>query len=105
MERAILDFRKSGVLIADKTVECATAEPQEPEANHARCCLHNSGAAYFDARSGSLLCRRSESNRSVGEGAIVAANSVVTENVSPWTVVGGNPARFIKAVQRGRDRS
>lgn len=32
----------------------------------------------------------------VGEDAVVAADSVVTKNVEPWTVVGGNPARFIK---------
>lgn len=32
----------------------------------------------------------------VGEGAVVAAGSVVTKNVEPWTVVGGNPAKFIK---------
>ncbi len=28
----------------------------------------------------------------IGDGAIVAAESVVTKNVSPYTVVGGNPA-------------
>tara|TARA_B100001939_G_scaffold335203_1_gene336992 strand:+ start:1809 stop:2372 length:564 start_codon:yes stop_codon:yes gene_type:complete len=28
----------------------------------------------------------------IGEGAIVAAGSVVTKNVSPYTLVGGNPA-------------
>ena len=32
----------------------------------------------------------------VGEGAVVGACSVVTKNVEPWTVVGGNPAKFIK---------
>jgi putative colanic acid biosynthesis acetyltransferase WcaF len=32
----------------------------------------------------------------VGEGAIVAARSYVYKNVDPWTIVGGNPARFIK---------
>jgi len=32
----------------------------------------------------------------IGEGAVVAAGSVVTKNVEPWTVVGGNPACFIK---------
>lgn len=32
----------------------------------------------------------------VGEGAIVAAGSVVTKSVEPWTLVGGNPAKFIK---------
>lgn len=32
----------------------------------------------------------------VGEGAIVGARSVVVKNVEPWTIVGGNPAKFIK---------
>jgi acetyltransferase-like isoleucine patch superfamily enzyme len=32
----------------------------------------------------------------IGEGAIVAAGAVVTKNVAPYTIVGGNPARFIK---------
>ena len=32
----------------------------------------------------------------IGEGAIVAAGSVVTHDVEPWTLVAGNPARFIK---------
>ena len=34
--------------------------------------------------------------RKVGEGAVVAAYSVVTHDVEPWTVVAGNPARFVK---------
>lgn len=29
----------------------------------------------------------------IGEGAIVLAGSVVTKNVEPWTIVGGNPAK------------
>jgi acetyltransferase-like isoleucine patch superfamily enzyme len=32
----------------------------------------------------------------IGEGAIVAAGSVVTKNVQPWTIVGGVPAKYIK---------
>ena len=32
----------------------------------------------------------------IGDGAVVAAGAVVTKNVEPWTVVGGNPAKFIK---------
>ena len=31
-----------------------------------------------------------------GEGAVVAADAVVTKDVEPWTVVGGNPAKVIK---------
>ncbi len=34
--------------------------------------------------------------RNIGEGAVVAAGAVVAKDVEPWTVVGGNPAKFIK---------
>ena len=32
----------------------------------------------------------------IGEGSVVGARSVVTENVPPYTVVAGNPARIIR---------
>ncbi|MCU4858668.1 CatB-related O-acetyltransferase [Bacillus cereus] len=32
----------------------------------------------------------------IGKGAIVAAGSVVTKNVEPYSIVGGNPAQLIK---------
>lgn len=32
----------------------------------------------------------------IGNGAIVAAGSVVTKDVEPYTIVGGVPAKFIK---------
>lgn len=31
----------------------------------------------------------------IGEGAIVAAGSILTKSVAPYTVVGGNPAKVI----------
>lgn len=32
----------------------------------------------------------------VGDGAVVASNSIVVNDVKPFSIVGGNPARFIK---------
>ncbi len=32
----------------------------------------------------------------IGEGAVVGARAAVFKDVDPWTVVGGNPAKFIK---------
>ena len=37
-------------------------------------------------------------NTRIGEGAIVSANSVVTQDVKPYTMVGGYPARMIQRV-------
>jgi len=35
----------------------------------------------------------------IGEGAVVAACSVVTKDVLPYTVVAGNPAQFVKEIK------
>ncbi len=32
----------------------------------------------------------------IGNGAIIGANSVVTKDVLPYTIVGGNPAKIIR---------
>jgi acetyltransferase-like isoleucine patch superfamily enzyme len=36
----------------------------------------------------------------IGEGAVIGAKSVVTKDVAPWTVVAGNPAKFIKHLEQ-----
>jgi len=36
----------------------------------------------------------------IGEGSVVGAKSVVNENVPPYTVVAGNPARVIRQLDR-----
>jgi acetyltransferase-like isoleucine patch superfamily enzyme len=35
----------------------------------------------------------------IGEGAMIAAKSVVTRDVPPWTLVAGNPAREIRKIE------
>ena len=32
----------------------------------------------------------------IGEGAVVGARAAVFKDIEPWTVVGGNPAKFVK---------
>ena len=41
----------------------------------------------------------------IGEGALVAAGSVVTKSVAPHTVVGGNPARYICTTEEYYERN
>lgn len=35
-------------------------------------------------------------NVEIGDGAIIAAGSVVTKNVNPYCIIGGNPAKIIR---------
>ena len=46
---------------------------------------------------------------SIGKGSVVASGSIVTKNIPPYTIVGGNPAkvirlRFSKAEQLAHDK-
>jgi acetyltransferase-like isoleucine patch superfamily enzyme len=35
----------------------------------------------------------------IGEGSVIGARSVVTEDVPPWTIVAGNPARVVRRLE------
>ena len=41
----------------------------------------------------------------IGEGALIAAGSVVTKSVAPHTVVGGNPAHFLCTTEEFYDKN
>jgi serine acetyltransferase len=34
--------------------------------------------------------------RAIGDGAVIAAGAIVTKDVAPYTIVGGNPAKLLK---------
>lgn len=38
-------------------------------------------------------------NVRIGDGCIIGANSVVTKDIPPYCIVGGNPARIIKSIK------
>lgn len=39
-------------------------------------------------------------NVKIGEGCIIGANAVVTKDIPPYCIVGGNPARIIKQMKK-----
>jgi acetyltransferase-like isoleucine patch superfamily enzyme len=41
----------------------------------------------------------------IGDGAIIAAGSVVVSDVAPRTIVGGNPARLLRSIDPAGERS
>ena len=41
----------------------------------------------------------------IGEGAVIGARSVVTEDVPPYTVAAGNPAQVIRQLERNEEKS
>lgn len=60
--------------------------------------LHSEGAVIIEDNvwigEGAMIMP----NVHIGKGAIVAANSVVTHNIPPYTVAGGVPAKVIKTL-------
>lgn len=39
----------------------------------------------------------------IGEGAMIGAGSVVLQDVPPWTIVAGNPAKFIRKIKKNEN--
>lgn len=77
----LTDLRREGKFIEHKNWDVVKSQP-------IKICDH----AWIGMRSIVLK------GVTIGEGAIVAAGSVVTSDVPAWTIVGGNPARAIKEI-------
>ena len=43
-----------------------------------------------------MKCTNPDKPLIIGDGAVIASDSVVVKNVPPYAIVGGNPAQFIK---------
>ncbi len=68
-----------------------------PPGSYERSWIHSSHAPIIIGRN----CWIGENSRickgvNIGEGSVVAANSVVTKDVPPFSIVAGNPAKIVK---------
>lgn len=56
----------------------------------------NIGNDVWIGRGCKLKCSNPEKPLTIGDGAVIASDSVVVKNVPPYAIVGGNPAKIIK---------
>ena len=54
------------------------------------------GSDVWIGRGCTLKCTNPEKPLVIGDGAIIASDSVVVKNIPPYAIVGGNPAQVIK---------
>ena len=59
-------------------------------------CRINIGSDVWIGRGCILKCTNPQKPLVIGDGAVIAADSVVVKNVPPYAIVGGNPAQIIK---------
>ena len=76
-------------------IQTLTHDPDDPHFGTLQKPVTIGDHAWIGARA--LICP----GVTIGEGAVVAAGAVVTKDVAPYSIVGGNPARFIR--ERSRD--
>ena len=56
----------------------------------------NIGNDVWIGRGSILKCTNPDKPLIIGDGAVIASDSVVVKNVPPYAIVGGNPAKIIK---------
>ena len=56
----------------------------------------NVGSDVWVGQGCSLKCTNRDKPLIIGDGAVIASDSVVVKNVPPYAIVGGNPAKIIK---------
>ena len=54
------------------------------------------GSDVWIGRNCTLKCTNPDKPLTIGDGAVIAADSVVVKDVPPYAIVGGNPAKIIK---------
>lgn len=59
-------------------------------------CRINVGNDVWIGRGCILKCTNPKKPLTIGDGAVVAADSVVVKDIPPYAIVGGNPAQIIK---------
>ena len=59
-------------------------------------CKIEIGNDCWIGRGSTLKCYNPEKPLTIGDGAVVASDSIVVKNVPPYAIVGGNPAQIIK---------
>ena len=59
-------------------------------------CKISVGNDVWCGRKSTFKCSNSEKPLVIGDGAVIASDSVVVKSVPPYAIVGGNPAKIIK---------
>lgn len=59
-------------------------------------CEINIGNDVWIGRGSILKCSNPNKPLIIGDGAVIASDSVVVKNVPPYAIIGGNPAKIIK---------
>jgi len=88
--KAIVTIGDHSVVSQDAYICTASHDTSSPVMASKVGAVHVSNSCWVASRAVLLP------NVSLGEGAVVGCAAVVTKDVAAWTIVGGNPAKFIK---------